>query len=59
NYDEILGIGDSLGDLPFLQKLKYKATPANGHPTLKSIATYTAKEENVLGVIEILKYFFF
>lgn len=59
DYDEVLGIGDSLGDLPFLSKLKYKATPYNGHPRLKEIASYVAKEENILGVIEIFKYFFF
>lgn len=58
SYEEVLGIGDSLGDLPFLKKLKYKATPSNGHPQLKEIATYVAKDEDILGVIEILKYFF-
>ncbi len=57
-YDEVLGIGDSLGDLPFLRKLKYKAVPSNGHPKLKEIATYIAQKEDILGVIEIFKYFF-
>lgn len=59
SYDEVLGIGDSLGDLPFLKKLKYKATPSNGHPQIKEIATYVAKNEDIFGVIEIFKYFFF
>ncbi|MCX7720374.1 MAG: HAD-IIB family hydrolase [Dictyoglomus thermophilum] len=59
SYDEVLGIGDSLGDYSFLSKLKYKATPANGHPKIKEIATYIAKEEDIKGLIEIFKHFFF
>lgn len=59
SYDEVLGIGDSLGDFPFLSKLKYKAPPANGHPKIKEIATYVAKEEDIKGLIEIFKHFFF
>lgn len=56
-YDQIIGIGDSFNDLPFLSKLSLTACPVNSSNEVKSIVDYISKYPNTLGVIDIVKHY--
>jgi hydroxymethylpyrimidine pyrophosphatase-like HAD family hydrolase len=53
----ILGIGDTRGDLPMLEKVGIAAAPANASPEVRGCAQYTATQPGPAGVAEILREF--
>ncbi len=50
----ILGIGDTIGDLPFLRLVGMTAVPANAHRQLVDMADYVSTESAAAGVLDIL-----
>jgi hypothetical protein len=54
---EMLGVGDSDVDLPFLDLVGYSAAPANAVPEVKRLVHYVAPRPAVDGVRDILDYF--
>lgn len=59
NYSvgEMLGVGDSDVDLPFLDMVGYSAAPANANPDVKRLAHYVAPRPAADGVRDILDHF--
>lgn len=55
--DEMLGVGDSDVDEPFLAAVGYRAAPANANPAIKQLAHYVAPRATSAGVRDILRYF--
>jgi len=55
DLDNIVAIGDTLGDLPFMQLAGTKACPANAKKSVKRICNYISKYDSTLGVLDILK----
>ena len=53
----ILGVGDSDVDVPFLEKTGYSAAPANASETVKKAADYTASKNYDEGLYEILDHY--
>ncbi len=53
--DEMLGIGDSHGDLPMLQVVGTRACPANASEEIKNLSHFVAEGEGPHGVSEILQ----
>jgi HAD superfamily hydrolase (TIGR01484 family) len=53
----MLGIGDSDVDLPFLELVGHSAAPSNGNPNVKKIVEYISEEPTSEGVREILTHF--
>lgn len=54
---KILGVGDSNGDLQWLEQVGYPATPSNGSESLKSIEdVFVADEEDSIGTKEIINH---
>ncbi len=53
----MLGVGDSDVDLPFLQLVGHSASPSNGNSTVKERVEYVSEEATSEGVREILTYF--
>jgi hydroxymethylpyrimidine pyrophosphatase-like HAD family hydrolase len=53
----MLGIGDSDVDLPFLQLVGHSAAPSNGNPNVKEMVEYISEEATSEGVREILTHF--
>ena len=53
----ILGVGDSNVDIPFLEKTGYSAAPANGTDGVKKASDYTASKYYEDGLFEILDHF--
>jgi hydroxymethylpyrimidine pyrophosphatase-like HAD family hydrolase len=54
---EMLGVGDSGVDLPFLDVVGYSAAPANANPKVKRLAQYVAPRPAADGVRDILDHF--
>jgi HAD superfamily hydrolase (TIGR01484 family) len=54
SLSEIAGIGDSAGDVPFLERVGYSACPGNADDSVKSAVAYIAKTDFAKGVIEIM-----
>jgi hydroxymethylpyrimidine pyrophosphatase-like HAD family hydrolase len=54
---EMLGVGDSEVDLPFLDRVGYSAAPANAVPAVKRMVHYVAPRPAVDGVHDILDHF--
>lgn len=54
---EMLGVGDSDVDLPFLTEVGYSAAPANANPKVKGIVQYVSPSAAAEGVRDILDYF--
>lgn len=54
---EMLGVGDSDVDEPFLAAVGYRAAPANANPAIKTLAHYVAPRATSAGVRDILQYF--
>lgn len=50
-----IGIGDSKGDIPFLQKCDLVACPNNATPEVKNISSIIAQQNSTLGVLEIMQ----
>jgi HAD superfamily hydrolase (TIGR01484 family) len=57
NPAEILGVGDSEVDLPFLDLVGYSAAPANAVPEVRRLVHYVAPRPAVEGVRDILDHF--
>ena len=55
--DEMLGVGDSDVDEPFLAAVGYRAAPANANVAIKQLAHYVAPRATSAGVRDILRYF--
>ncbi len=55
--DEVLGVGDSEVDVPFLQVAGRSAAPANAGEAVKRIVDYVAPRPTANGVRDILKEF--
>jgi hypothetical protein len=54
---DMLGIGDTTGDLPMLKLVGHPACPANATDEVKVVCTYVANETEAAGVIEIIRRF--
>jgi hydroxymethylpyrimidine pyrophosphatase-like HAD family hydrolase len=54
---EMLGVGDSDVDLPFLAMVGHSAAPANANPDIKRLAHYVAPRLAADGVRDILDHF--
>lgn len=55
--ENMLGIGDTRGDLPMLKLVGMPTGPANASKEVREVAKFIAKTEGVIGVAEILKHF--
>lgn len=55
--EEMLGVGDSHVDLPFLTGVGYSAAPANANLDVKRVVQYVAPGSAADGVRDILDYF--
>lgn len=55
--ENMLGIGDTRGDLPMLNIVNIPTGPANASQEVKEIAKFISDSEGVIGVAEILKHF--
>lgn len=53
----VLGIGDTIGDLPIREAVGTFACPANAHGEIREVADYVAKQEEGAGVLEILRHY--
>ncbi len=51
---QMVGIGDSKGDLSFLENVGYAACPSNALPDVKKIAKYTSRYADAKGVFDII-----
>jgi hydroxymethylpyrimidine pyrophosphatase-like HAD family hydrolase len=54
---EMLGVGDSDSDLPFLVLTGYSAAPTNANPAVKQAVQYVSPYPTVEGVRDILDHF--
>lgn len=57
SLENMLGIGDTRGDLPMLNIVGTPTGPANASQEVKEIAKFISASEGVTGVAEILKHF--
>ncbi len=55
--DEVLAVGDSDVDLPFLRRAGHSAAPANANPAVKRLVDYVSPERTSAGVRDILGHF--
>ena len=55
--DEMLGVGDSEVDLPFLSLAGYSAAPANAGPRVRRTVQYLAPRPTTAGLRDILRHF--
>lgn len=53
----MIGIGDSRGDLGFLKAVGYSGGPANSSQEVRDAVMYVSPENYVLGVIDIIDHF--
>lgn len=53
----MLGVGDSDVDLPFLRLVGYSAAPANANSNVRDLVEYLSSEETADGVRDILAHF--
>ncbi|HIC89517.1 MAG TPA: HAD family phosphatase [Anaerolineae bacterium] len=51
---DMLGVGDSIGDIAFLETVGHRAAPANAHLRVKARVDYVASRPYAAGVREIL-----
>lgn len=54
---EMLGVGDSDVDLPFLPLVGYRAAPANANAAVQQLVQYVAPRDTSAGVRDILDHF--
>jgi len=55
SLQEMAGVGDAQGDIPFMQLLAWAAAPANAHAAVKQMAHYTSAYEDGQGLMDILE----
>ena len=51
-----IGIGDSSGDIPFLEECDFSASPQNATDPVKELVDYVSEYSSTKGVIEIVKH---
>jgi hydroxymethylpyrimidine pyrophosphatase-like HAD family hydrolase len=51
---DMAGVGDSESDLKFMRLLRWMATPANAHASVKQLAHHTPPYEDGPGSVDIL-----
>jgi hypothetical protein len=56
-FEEMLGIGDTRGDMPMLEIIGTPTGPANASSEVRKIAKYIAPNPEVIGVVDILRQF--
>lgn len=54
--DQIMGIGDTQGDLPFLNKVKLVGVPANAQKELRDIADFVSTKKSAEGILDIIHH---
>src|SRR5262252_9201460 len=54
SLQEMAGVGDAQGDMPFMQLLAWAAAPANAHAAVKQMAHYTSAYEDGQGLVDIV-----
>jgi hypothetical protein len=54
---EMLGVGDSDVDVPFLEAVGHSAAPDNGNEAVKQVAQYVSSQRASDGVRDILTHF--
>ena len=54
--EEMLGIGDSTGDMPFLMITGLAAAPSNASESVKAMVDYASTQPESLGVLDILAW---
>lgn len=57
DLDEMLGVGDSDVDVPFLRLVGYSAAPCNANDAVKQAAQYVSPQRAADGVRDILNHF--
>lgn len=55
--EEMLGVGDSDVDVPFLRLVGYSAAPCNANDAVKEVAQYVSAQRAADGVRDILNHF--
>lgn len=55
--EEMIGIGDSVGDISFLKEVAIPCCPNNSSPEVKNIASYISPYNNGKGVLDIIRKF--
>ncbi len=53
----MLGVGDSKGDLSFLKKVGVPAAPSNATDVVKEVVKYVSPYTNIKGVMDIIRTF--
>lgn len=51
---QMVGIGDTKGDIPFLEIVGYSAAPANAHDAVKTVVNYNSPYAHAYGVVDII-----
>ena len=59
NLNDIVAIGDTSGDLPFMRLSGIKACPANATQAVKNICDYVSGFNSAEGVLDVLKRYHF
>jgi len=54
SLEQMLGIGDTEGDLPFLRIAGFSAAPANAHDVLHNEVNYISPHVHAYGVVDII-----
>lgn len=52
-HNQILGVGDSVGDMYFLEKCGFVACPNNASQNIKMLSNFVSEESSTLGLIDI------
>lgn len=55
--EEMLGIGDTQGDMPFLEIVGQSAAPSNAADAVKNHVNYVSKSPDASGVVDILNHY--
>jgi HAD superfamily hydrolase (TIGR01484 family) len=60
--DQVVGVGDSKGDMPLLQRVGYPACPANADSFVKEVCGknpngYISKYECAAGIVDIVRHY--
>lgn len=53
--ERLMGIGDTLSDLPIRERVAFFACPANAHEQIKEVADYVSPLPEARGVVEIIE----
>lgn len=54
--NEVVGIGDTAGDMPLRDNVGFFAAPANAQPAIKSVADYISPYQTLEGMLDILQH---